>query len=89
MPFVVRDFEAADEAYGVCGPRGPLKQARPLGQRLDDARVGRFLKDDQIGLDRANHFRQRLFAPVPAETYVVAQELDRQSSDSSSASISV
>src|SRR5205085_6837745 len=74
MPLVARHLDAAHIADGVSAACGPEGVAGCVCDLFDDARMGRLLKDHEVGRDRADHFRQSPFAPAPAEAYVVAQE---------------
>ena len=53
-------------------------------EALDDAGIGGFLKDDDIGGRRTNDVEERLLAARAAALDVVAQEPDRQSCFSTS-----
>src|ERR1700694_4986547 len=76
VPFMVRDFQAADVANGMFASGGPERHLRTGSQSADEARIDCFLENDQVRGRGPNHFREFLFAPSSTETNVIAEQLN-------------
>src|SRR6185503_16199911 len=60
MPLVIVDLLAAEETDRVISARGPEWKPGRFGDTLDDFRMRRFLKYDQVRRSRNNRFGKRL-----------------------------
>src|SRR5262245_44810459 len=78
------DVDAAHEAERELRHRRAVVHARSSRERPNDARIGGFLKDDDVGIARADDGRQRVLAPRASPADVVGQEPERQSVSSTS-----
>jgi hypothetical protein len=84
MPLVMRDRQAAHIPERQLGHRRPMRQPGCRGEPFDDARIGSFLEDDDVGGGWPDDGQQRVLAAGAAALDVVAEEPDRQSCFSTS-----
>src|SRR5690242_21223476 len=74
MPFVISNLLFADETDRMVPPRGPERKTRFGGETFDNVGIDRFLKNNQVGIDRVDCFGECLLAACAAEADVVTEQ---------------
>src|SRR5690349_7899136 len=80
VPLVVSDLLFADETDRVMPARRPERKACFRGEAFDHVGIDRFLKNNQVGIDRVDCFGECLLAARAAEANVVTEQLQRHAS---------